>query len=551
MRDRATTLESSIATGLASEAGRQAALAEIARLDREESLTKPQPGPQARFMSSTADIAIYGGAAGGGKTWALLVQPLKHARSNQGFGAVIFRRTVPQIRNEGALWDESTKIYAPLGGIPKAHTLEWAFPGGGSVSMASLQYDDDVYQWQGAQIAALLFDELTHFTEKQFWYMLSRNRSMCGVKPYVRATCNPDPRSFVSRLIAWWIDQDTGYAIPERSGVVRYFVRVNDALHWADSSIPLKDKFPDAGEPKSLTFIAASIDDNRALLDADPGYLANLNALPTVERERLMRGNWKIRDERLCIYKPSWWRVWPAGKPLPKILHCFASWDTAATAKDQRLTSSGKPPDQSRIAFSACTVWGVWLDEQDCDAANPGGRHKLMLLSAWWGRVDWPDLRDKVGEIGEKKLTHPNDAHLIENASSGRQLIQDLRRARKKVRCRIIGVRPTDGDAMHDAKVLRAYLFQTYLKDGYVWMPDKSWARETRDWISAFPGGDPPSADLADTMSMAGQHLTQGWWIHHPDDDMEPPVIAVDPDDDDEPGDGLSAQLPTRRRAYG
>ena len=63
-------------------------------------------------MSSAADIAIYGGAAGGGKTFARLLEPLRHV-SNKNFGAVIFRRTTPQITNDGALWDESLNLYPP------------------------------------------------------------------------------------------------------------------------------------------------------------------------------------------------------------------------------------------------------------------------------------------------------------------------------------------------------------------------------------------------------------------------------------------------------
>ena len=71
---------------------------------------RPQPGPQTQFLSSPADIAIYGGGAGGGKTWALLMEPLWHS-ANPDFGAVFFRRTTVQIRNEGGLWGESVKLY--------------------------------------------------------------------------------------------------------------------------------------------------------------------------------------------------------------------------------------------------------------------------------------------------------------------------------------------------------------------------------------------------------------------------------------------------------
>ena len=59
--------------------------------------------------------------------------------------------------------------------------------------MAHLEYEKDMFDWQGAQVALLIFDELTHFTEEQFWYLQSRNRSMCGIRPYTLGTCNPDP----------------------------------------------------------------------------------------------------------------------------------------------------------------------------------------------------------------------------------------------------------------------------------------------------------------------------------------------------------------------
>jgi len=136
---------------------------------------RPQEGPQTAFLSSPADIAIYGGAAGGGKSWALLAEPLRNI-SNPKFGAVIFRRTTTQIRNEGGLWDESSHMYAPLGGDPKDMTLDWRFPSGANISMAHLEYDKSVLNWQGSQIPLLCFDELTHFSARQFFYMMSRNR---------------------------------------------------------------------------------------------------------------------------------------------------------------------------------------------------------------------------------------------------------------------------------------------------------------------------------------------------------------------------------------
>src|SRR4051812_4845056 len=193
----------------------------------------PQPGPQTAFLASRADIAIYGGAAGGGKSWALLLEPLRHV-GVADFGAVFFRRSTVQIRNEGGLWDESAKLYPHVGARAREQALEWRFPSGASVSFGHLEHERNVYDWQGSQISLIGFDELTHFSARQFFYMLSRNRSMCGVRPYVRATCNPDADSWVAKLIGWWIDQETGLPIPERSGVLRWFARVGEELVWAD-----------------------------------------------------------------------------------------------------------------------------------------------------------------------------------------------------------------------------------------------------------------------------------------------------------------------------
>jgi hypothetical protein len=151
-----------------------------------------QPGPQTAFLQSPADICIYGGAAGGGKTVGLILEPLRHATRVANFTAVFFRRTTPQITNPGGLWDESQKFYPRLGGTPHVGMREWRWPRGSKIKFSHLQFDTTVYDWQGAQITLICFDELTHFTARQFSYMVSRNRSTCGVRPYIRATCNPD-----------------------------------------------------------------------------------------------------------------------------------------------------------------------------------------------------------------------------------------------------------------------------------------------------------------------------------------------------------------------
>jgi Terminase large subunit, T4likevirus-type, N-terminal len=263
-----------------------------------------QPGPQTEFLRSPADICIYGGAAGGGKTVGLILEPLRYATRVANFTVVFFRRTTPQITNPGGLWDESQDFYPRLRGIPHVGMREWRWPRGGKIKFSHLQFNSTVYNWQGAQIALICFDELTHFTAHQFFYMVSRNRSTCGVRPYIRATCNPDADSWVADFLAWWIDPESGLPIPERAGVMRYYVRVAEKTIWADRPEELMQHLPrpedlppsiDPPRPISVTFIPATVFDNPILLRSNPEYHAWLLSLPTLERERLLFGNWKIR----------------------------------------------------------------------------------------------------------------------------------------------------------------------------------------------------------------------------------------------------------------
>lgn len=262
---------------------------------------RPQKGFQEQFLSSKADIVIGGSGAGVGKTFGLLLEFLRHIE-NRKWGGVIFRRTYPQIKNEGGLWDASKNLYLNVGAQPFESNLFWRFPSGCKLKFSHLEYEKNKYDYQGAEIPFIGFDELTHFTESMFFYLISRNRSTCGIKPYVRATCNPSPDSWVYNLISWWIDSD-GYPIPERSGQLRYFVKDGDTYIWGDTqdevienSGYVWDKLPDNINKndyiKSITFISGSIYDNKKLLEANPQYLANLLSQDTNTKKALLDGNW-------------------------------------------------------------------------------------------------------------------------------------------------------------------------------------------------------------------------------------------------------------------
>ena len=303
-----------------------------------------QEGPQEQFLSSPADICIYGGAAGGGKTFGMLLDALRFIRV-QGFGAVFFRKNYNQIFSEGGLWDTANDLYADIPNArPSFGMGQWRFTRTprktvSKISFAHIERDQDLSKWQGSQICGIYFDELTHFSEKVFFYMLSRNRSLCGVRPYMRATCNPDADSWVAKFIDWWIDEDTGYPIKERSGVLRWMMRREEQLYWADTKEELIARFrlttpEELDEPRSVTFIASTVYDNQILLKTNPSYLANLKALPVVERERLLFGNWKIKPAAGLFFKRTQIRSILEREPLD-VVSWARAWDLAATSEDE------------------------------------------------------------------------------------------------------------------------------------------------------------------------------------------------------------------------
>jgi len=192
--------------------------------------------------------------------------------------------------------------------------------------------------------------------------MLSRNRSTYGVKPYIRATTNPDANSWVVEFIKWWIDEETGYPIPERACSIRWFYHVDNTLFWYDTKSEAMQAHPDLSrlaEPKSVTFIPSKLEDNPMLLEKDPGYLANLLALPLVDRERLLFGNWKIIAEGGNLFNQAWWKFVDHPPDEDRIIIRY--WDKAATANGGCETAGVKmsKTDDGRF-FVENVVHGQW-----------------------------------------------------------------------------------------------------------------------------------------------------------------------------------------------
>lgn len=271
---------------------------------------RPQPGFQEKVLACTADIAVIGGEAGPGKTWAMLAEPLHHM-TVEGFGATIFRNSYPEIFNPGQLWDKSKEIYPLIGGKPVVSKNKWLIDKI-YVAFSYLENDTDCLSWLGAELPFIGFEELFKFSKYQFIFMLSRNRSTCGVKPYVRATTNPIAEGWVRELVDWYIGED-GYPIPARDGVHRFLMVWKDEFIWGDSKEEVRDKNPDffntlkPGQNyrnyiKSFTFIKGARAENKILADKDPSYEANLLMQDQETYNRYGLGNWNTAVEDLRLF---------------------------------------------------------------------------------------------------------------------------------------------------------------------------------------------------------------------------------------------------------
>ena len=231
---------------------------------------RPQPR-QAAFMRRSEDEALYGGAAGGGKSDALVIEALRQV-DVPNYRALILRKTFPQLRE---LIDKTMQYYKPV--FPKARYNAsnhcWTFPSGAKIYFGSMFRAQDKYNYQGQQFDFIGVDELTHFTWEEYSYLMSRNRpSGPGTQVYIRATANP------GGIGHGWVK--ARFITPAPPGT--RMVQLVDV------------KKPDGTVEKlrrTRVFIPSTIFDNPALLKNDPGYLNNLASLPEAEKQALLYCN--------------------------------------------------------------------------------------------------------------------------------------------------------------------------------------------------------------------------------------------------------------------
>ncbi len=266
---------------------------------------KPNPGPQVKALQSTAKVVLLGGAKGGGKSFALRVAPCYYL-DKLGYHAVIFRRSLPQIKKPGGMWDKSYELYSAMGGYPRVSELKWIFPSGASVQFGHLQNPTSWQDWQGTESAFFGFDQLEEFTQEHFLKILGCMRTTSGCPTQLMATMNPDANSWLREFVSPWIAKD-GYVDLDLNGKTFYFTVENSCITWVDSDWRDANGQP----PVSVVYISADIWDNPALLKSDPAYLSSLMTQSLVDRERYLGirgrgGNWNSKAAAGKVFQEQW-----------------------------------------------------------------------------------------------------------------------------------------------------------------------------------------------------------------------------------------------------
>ena len=349
----------------------------------------PQPGPQRTFAETDADFAIFGGTAAGGKSWCLCYEAAKlcaipYARAVR---AILFRRSDVDLVAGGGLWDTSGKVFRPMfGEVARARggTLDWVVEAESGehgdlhrVEFDHLKSDAELERFDGPQFDLVGFDQIEQFTARQVFYLLGRLRSTSGLTPRARASCNPRP-GWLAEFLSWWIGPD-GYAIPERSGVVRWFARdtTTDAIVWFSTEREAEAwceargvaSWGNGKRALSCTFVLSrGVYDNPALLAADPGAAARQALWTRQDRLRLVGeldkdgrargGCWHDLQGAGRFFDVSKWK--PASVPPSPIRAVCRFWDRAASEPTRKHPN---PDETAGVLAALCEGGEIWIRE--------------------------------------------------------------------------------------------------------------------------------------------------------------------------------------------
>ena len=349
---------------------------------------QPNKGPQTEFLSSTEREVLYGGSAGGGKSYAMLADPVRYFNNPQ-FRGLLIRRTTEELRE---LISVSKQLYPQA--IPNIRFMErdktWVAPSGATLWMSYLDRDDDVTRYQGQAFSWIGFDELTQWgSPYPFDYMRSRLRTAkgSGLDLYQRATSNPGGagHSWVKKMFIdpaphntsfWATDLETGKILQMPKG------------HSQEGKPLFKRRF-----------IPATLFDN-PYLSEDGMYEANLLSLPEYQRKQLLEGNWDVNEGAAF---PEWNRTIHVVDPysIPNSWTKFRACDYGYGSHTGVVWIAVTPSEQLVVyrELYASRVLATDLADMVLEAEHEDGtiRYGVLDSSLWHKRGDTgPSLAEQM-----------------------------------------------------------------------------------------------------------------------------------------------------------
>ena len=260
---------------------------------------------QEKFLNSNAQIIIAGGAVGSSKSYTGLMRHLRWM-DDPHYRGYCFRKNSVTLMSSGGLFEAAANMYRIVdpGLKVKEKKQQLVFSSGAIVSFKHYERDSDSEKIRGLEISNGFYDEGTDAEEDHIWMIISRLRTTrAKVNPSLWITCNPSPATWLREWVDWWLyPQDhlkAGFPNPERNGTIRWMLRVDGTKYWGDTKEELIDRYgkkhlscddPLQVKPLSVQVLLGTIHDNPILIERNPEYLARLESLPKVKRDRDLYG---------------------------------------------------------------------------------------------------------------------------------------------------------------------------------------------------------------------------------------------------------------------
>lgn len=455
-------------------------------MSKKDVIFAPSSVEQQNFLNCTSDFAFYGGAAGAGKTACLLgsLLPIIHHPRTR---AVIFRRTLKQSSNSGGLFDAAVQLFNKID--PKMRIsyrdLEIKFSSGAQLKVSYLDDPKDKYNWQGAELSWLGFDEIQQLDFESCLYLFSRLRSTSVDYPLrIRATGNPDPDCWIKQLVQPDLDIN-GIPLDDRwkNPKERYFVNTPNGILLYETREEAEEIYGSGDESgiMSFTFQPGNIYSNPVLMKADPTYVSRLKALPRVEMERLLLGSWEAREQDASFFNRKNIKI--VQHPNIKANRRVRAYDLASV----KPSEANRDPDFSVGVLASRDKDGVITIEDVTRIRDVPHVVKEMIFNTAMN-----DGRDVI-------ICLEQDPGALAGA-----YINQMKRELSERGFIVKTVRPTK------AKVQRFRPFAAIAESGFVCVVDAPWNKDYLNELEAFTGArSKVKDDQVDATSTATFFLTQ------------------------------------------